>query len=320
MMPWSWQHNMVFVGLTILVLGMGGYWYYERNKDVLAWVGDLPITKSSFSKEMQYRGGQAIHRLDKQVLLDEMIVKKLLLNKAYKLGYHERADVLRDYEHLLIGKVRKDYIEKKRGYIAVNEDELKNYYMENQIDFRIPQKDRFAILFFKKRDTDVDSNTERLTAVQKLAEAGKLPRDVSKGFGEHAVSHSEHQVSRYKGGDIGWFSKNEEVYWEKGVLDAGFSLKELGDVSEIIETNKGFYLVRLMDRKEATYKEFTTVREKIRHQLILAEQRAVESHFEKSLRESFSVSVNEDKLQQLALPAEFAAEVNPVIPANGMLN
>lgn len=320
MVSWSWRCNIVFVGLTALILSIGGYWYHERNKDVIAWVGDFSITKANFVKEMQYRGGESIQGLDKQALLDEMIAKKLILNKAYELGYHKRPDVQREFEHLLMGKVRSEFLAKKRSTLMVNEEDVKSYYKEHQDDYLIPQRDRFAVLFIKKRGGVVDKDTERLRAVQVMAEAGELPNDAGKGFGEHSVSHSEHQVSRYKGGDIGWFSKSEEVYWERDVLDAGFSLKQLGDISEIIETNKGYYLVRLMDREDAKYQSLDRISGQVRHKLILAGQRSIEEQFGKSLREDFAVSVRDEKFQQLNPSTKYAKDDKPIVPPSGMLN
>lgn len=319
-MTFNWKYKTALVGVIALSLGAGSYWYHERNKDVIAWVGNFPITQAEFLKEMHYRGGAYVQELDKQALLDEMIAKKLLLNKAYELDYDERVDVQREYDYLLMGKVRKEFIEKQREKISITEADIKQHYGTHRDDYQVPQKDRLAILFFKKRGDDFEKNTASLKAVQQMAKAGQLPEDAGDGFGAHAVAHSEHQVSRYKGGEIGWFTKGEEVYWEKPVLDAGFALSQPGELSKIVETDKGYYLVRLMERKAAAYRPFDTVEARIRHQLILSEQRGVEERFSQSLKQDFSVSVNSDKLEQVIPETRYAKDSQPAMPPSGVLN
>lgn len=319
-MAWNWKHKTAAVSVVLLGLSAAAYWDYERNKDVIARVGDFTITQSEFLQEMYYRGGAFVHELDKQALLDEMIAKKLRLNKAYELGYHERADIKREYEYLLMGKVRHTFIDKERESISVDEEAMKRYYQEHRDDYHIPQKDRLAILFFKKRGSDAEKNTARLKEVQQLAKTGQLPVDAGDGFGKYAVSNSEHQVSRYKGGEIGWFSKGQDVFWEKPVLDAGFSLKQLGDLSDIVETDKGYYLVRLMEREAATYKSFEAVESRVRHKMILSEQSAVKGRFEKSLKQDFSISVNYEKLDEVTPDTRYAKDSQTVMPPVGALN
>ena len=312
----------LLTGVVAVCLGAGAYyWHHERNKDVIAWVGDFPITQAAFEKEMHYRGGAYLRDLDKQALLDEMIQKKLMLNKAHELGYPDREDVQREYEYLLMGKVRKQFIEAEREKITVTDADIEQHYQQHRDDYKLPQKDRLAILFFKKRGDDVERNTARLKAVQALAQQGKLPDDATKGFGPHAVSHSEHQVSRYKGGEIGWFTKGEDVFWEQPVLDAGFALSKPGDLSDIVETEKGFYLVRLMARTAEAHRPLEAVSARIRHQLILSEQRAVKDRFNQSLKQAYRVSVNNDKLEQVTTQTQFANEQQqPATPPAGVLN
>lgn len=322
MSNWSRTRISLVVGAVAIGLGAGAYyWHHERNKDVIAWVGDFPITQAAFKKEMHYRGGAYLKELDKQALLDEMIQKKLMLNKAHEMGYPDREDVQREYEYLLMGKVRKHFVEAEREKISVTEADIRQHYEQNRDEYKLPQKDRLAILFFKKRGDDPERNTVRLKAVQQMAEGGKLPEDALKGFGAHAVSHSEHQVSRYKGGEIGWFTKGQDVFWEQPVLDAGFALNKPGDLSDIVETDKGFYLVRLMERQVSAHRPLEAVSGRIRHKLILSEQQAVKDRFNQSLKKDFRVSVDNSKLEQVITETQYANEQQqPITPPAGVLN
>ena len=321
MKNWSWKHKSALVVALTLGIGAASYWHHERNKDVIAWVGEFSITQAEFVKEMHYRGGVFVNELDKQALLDEMIAKKLVLNKAYEMGYHKRADVRREYEYLLMGKVNREFVEKKREMLTLDKLAVNKHYGQHRDDYRIPQKDQFAILFFKKRHKQSSGNAMvKLNAIKQLADANKLSNNAKDGFGEYAISNSEHQVSRYKGGDIGWFSKGKDVHWENTVLDAGFALKQVGDVSSVVETDKGYYLVRLMEREEAQYRSLASVEDRIRHKLILTQQKAVKDNFNQQLKNSFSISVNNEKLDAVGVENLFAKDTKQTIPSLGVLN
>lgn len=320
MKPLNWKHKSVLVLLVAGVAGGALYLKYQADKYVVARVGEFTITQSEFLQEMHYRGGAFINELDKDALLDEMITKKLLLNKAHAMGYHDSAEMKREYEHLLMGKVRKTFIEAAREGITVTKADVQVHYEKHREDYRIPQKDRFAILFFKNRGGNAEKTTAKLNQVLAISKEGKLPADPTEGFGSYSVNYSEHQVSRYKGGAIGWFTQGDDVFWEKPVLEAGFSLAKAGDISNIISTKKGYYLIRLMQRKETSFRNLADVESRVRHKLILAKQQAVKDDFTQQLKNTFDISINAKKLDQVTIEKRYAQENQERVPPKGMLN
>lgn len=290
------------------------YWQYEHNKEVIAKVGQFEITKQEFKKEMNYRGGDNLSMLNKEVLLDEMILKKLLLNKAQADDLPSEASIQREYNLLLMGKIRERYIETERKKIVISKSDLENYYKENKEKYRIPTKREFAILFFKKRSKDVKKEkeliAEKFAEVKALLKDDKLPK-AKKGFGSYAIDYSEHQASRYRGGELGWFSQGKEVNWEQKVLDAGFKLKALGDLSSMVETKKGYYLVRLMDETKEKYKAFEKVQGAVKHQLLMQKQKEIKENFYGNLRKAFEVEKDLSKLDEFNTTSEQTKEKRP---------
>jgi hypothetical protein len=293
------KYKAILIALMVLLLSAYFYWQYEHNKEVIAKVGQFEITKNEFEREMHYRGGDNLSALNKKALLEEMISKKLLLNQAYELGLPQERVIQREYNHLLIGKIRERYIEKERKKITISDRELEAFYQEHQEKYRIPNKRQFAILFFKKRlkntAREKELISEKFVSIEKLYEEGKLPK-AQKGFGAYAIDYSEHQVSRYRNGELGWFSEGKHVNWEQKVLDIGFKLKTIGDISSIIETSKGYYLVRLMAEKKERYKSFQKVKSEVRYQLITAKQRKIKEDFYKQLNSKFETEIDLEKL------------------------
>jgi hypothetical protein len=296
--PYKW---FIVGGLVFIVLAYF-YWQYEHNKEVIAKVGQFEISKSEFKKEMHYRGGNHLSSLNKKALLDEMILKKLLLNKAYADELPNSVSIQREYNLLLMGKVRERYLEEERKKIVISETDLENFYKENNDQYRIPKRREFAILFFKKRSKDVKKEKEligeKFSEITELFKEHKLP-EAKKGFGAYAIDYSEHQASRYRGGELGWFTQGKKVNWEQKVLDTGFELKVVGDLSSMIETKKGYYLVRLMAETKEVYKAFKKVQHAVKHQVIMKRQKEIKDNFYNDLRTKFDIEMDIDKLNEL---------------------
>ncbi len=293
-----------YILFSIILMGIASYLYiqYEHQKEVIATVGQFEITKQEFEAEMRYRGGISVSQVDKQSLLSEMIEKKLLLNKAYAIGLDKMSSIQREYEYMLIGHIKKEFIEEKRKKITISKGDLEDYYKSTLESYSVPLKRKIAILFFKKRSKDAQREYKVIKAkYAKIIELhnNKLLPSPEKGFGAYAIDYSEHQVSRYRGGELGWFSKNAKLNWEQKVLEKAFALQNIGDTSEIIETDKGYYLVRIMAQKKAKYRDFDEVKSKVKHQIIRDKQKAIKEDFSKMLRSQFKIDISLEKLDEI---------------------
>jgi len=311
----NYKKRLIF--LFFLLLGLFATWYYYDNKNVIATVGSFKIREPEFKKEMLYRGGISINDLNKKQLLDEMIEKKLLLNKAYALGLDKDPKIQREYEYLLMGQVRKLFIEEPRSKIKIDEKVFKEYYTQNKEKYKKAEKKRFAILFFSKKRNPTPSEEieviEKLNRIRELHREDKLP-NAKEGFGDYSIENSEHQVSRYQGGIIGWFSQNRLTLWEEKVLKAGFQLQHNGDISEIIETDKGFYLIRLVEDRKSKYLSFEKVENKIRYKVIKEKQLEIKEKFKNHLLEEFSLSINSEKLNGIQKSHDDLNHSNNTLP------
>ena len=96
-----------------------------------------------------------------------------------------------------------------------------------------------------------------------LAQAEKLLAELKAGakFEELATAHSADPGSAAKGGDLGFFPKGRMVKPFEDALDA---LKQSGDLSDVVQSNFGYHIIRLEERQPASTKPFEEVREQLR--------------------------------------------------------
>jgi peptidyl-prolyl cis-trans isomerase C len=289
--------KIAFFGIFLSLIAVFIYFYFEYkniNKNIIVKVGDLVITKNEFEQELKYRTQNYVLQIDKKALLDEMIQRKLVLNQAYKLKLDKDPKIQREFENLLVSKLKNRYLIYTNEDVNISESEIRNFYEKHKSDFLIPEKDYFAILFFRKNQKDENQKEfvlNKLKDIWNLAKNNQLPAP-EKGFGKYAISYSEHQASRYRGGSIGGFYKNNRTFLEPEVLEAGFNLTNVGDISALIETKKGFYLVRLMKRRLKRYLDFENAKWQIYQKLFLEKQKLAKDNFYDSLYKSFDIEFN----------------------------
>ncbi len=84
-------------------------------------------------------------------------------------------------------------------------------------------------------------------------------------FATLASEQSDDPGSKTRGGDLGFFAQNRMV---KPFADAAFALSNPGDLSDIVETQFGFHIIKLEERKGGTPLPFDTVKESIKRNIL----------------------------------------------------
>lgn len=108
------------------------------------------------------------------------------------------------------------------------------------------------------------------------------------------------------GGDLGFLSMGNMVpEFEAGIFDM-----EIGDVSDVIETEFGYHFIMLTDIREARNKlEYQDVAEEISRMLLLEKRATVFDRLQESLRASADVEILDAELRLVESVAEDSSEV-----------
>jgi len=176
--------------------------------------------------------------------------------------------------------------------LSVSEDDLRTYYKENQ-DRLAGKEERRAshILINAPKDGPA---AEREKARQKAEELLAQVRKDPSSFAELARKYSQDPGSAPQGGDLGFFARDAMV---KPFADAVFAMKK-GDISDVVETDFGYHIIKLTDVKTPKVPSFDEVRPKLEAEL--RQQQAQRKFAE--VAETFSNLVYEqpDSLQPVA--------------------
>ena len=162
-------------------------------------------------------------------------------------------------------RVRVEYVILSVDSIAKNEtvsDELVNtYFTEHQDEFGQPEE-RKASHILISIPAEVSEN-ERRSAWEKAEDILEQVRQNPEQFGEIAEKRSDDLGSAARGGDLGFFGRGVMV---KSFEDKIFSM-QLGEISEIVETNFGLHVIQLNEIKEEKRPNLEDVREQIENKL-----------------------------------------------------
>ena len=143
-----------------------------------------------------------------------------------------------------------------RARATVTGQQIERAYNENIQQYSTPEQARASHILLKtegKDDAVVKKQAEDLLA--------QLKKGAS--FEELAKKNSQDEASAAKGGDLDYFNKGQMVpEFDK----AAFSLP-IGQLSDLVKSNYGYHIIKVIDRKAASSKTLAEVRAQIEDQL-----------------------------------------------------
>ncbi|HUV37919.1 MAG TPA: peptidylprolyl isomerase [Patescibacteria group bacterium] len=148
-------------------------------------------------------------------------------------------------------------IEKQTAFLPPpGEQELMAYYNEHIDWYTEPEKVRASHILLKFNPGDDDK-----VRAEKKAGAQELLEKVRGGanFAQLAVEHSD-CPSKSRGGDLDFFSRGMMV---KEFEDVAFAL-DVGEVSDLVETQFGYHIIKATDRKQGRVVPFAEVAERVK--------------------------------------------------------
>ncbi len=145
-------------------------------------------------------------------------------------------------------------LESVKKNISINEADLRSYYDQNAARLSGTEERRAShILINAAKDAPaVEREKARARAQELLQEVRKAPDS----FAEVAKKNSQDTGSAVKGGDLDFFARGAMV---KPFENAVFAMKK-GDISELVESEFGYHIIKLTDIKAPKQKTFEELR------------------------------------------------------------
>ncbi|MGJ8649125.1 MAG: peptidylprolyl isomerase [Opitutaceae bacterium] len=274
-------------------------------------VGEREIRLSELQAQIDFLNtNRSFGTEDTAYFMDQYLERQIALGNAYAEGLDQDLEIQRQWENLLIGRFKKTRMDQALASVSVTEEEVTEYYQANIDQYTRPAQVRLALMQLEKSGRDVEVIRQRMEEGRRLA--SDLPKD-TRGFGALAVKYSEDATSRFKGGDVGWLQEGRSQYrWPAEVIESGFTLSENRELSPVIETDSGFYVIMRIDAREAVVRPlegnfFASVQNQI-----LKEKRAeLTVQLKDEWATSVDVELQAEVIAELKFPTQTNSEVVP---------
>ena len=259
-----------------------GQFIGEARYEQLLQAQNPPMTKSQFEDSL--RRSMVIDKL-RAALTDWMAVSDAELEREYKLRNEKvklqvvalTADTFRSKVTVTDDEVAK-YFEsrtaeyrigerRKIKYLLLDRDaqrakvtvpaaDVQRYYNDNMSQYTTPEQIRASHILLNTGGKDE-------AAVRKEAEGILAQIKGGADFAELARKYSEDTGSKANGGDLDFFSRGRMV---PEFEQAAFALQP-GQVSDLVKTQYGFHIIKLVDRRPGSSRTLDEVRPQIQEQL-----------------------------------------------------
>jgi parvulin-like peptidyl-prolyl isomerase len=256
---------------ALLLLGCGGE--PGGGEDAVAWVEGEPITAADLEAEVARRGALETMRFatpeERRAILDDVIERRVLALNARRAGYESEPALRAELEQVLGRRFERELLRAHAPDLLVTAEEVEAEYRGNLDRYTEPERVQAALIWVPVPPGATPETRARLRARAEQAwQEARDPSAASGTFGALAVRYSSDFESRYRGGDIGWLERDStDPRWGNAVARAVFALSEPGDLSEVIATEAGFAIARLVRRTERRTADLEEVEPRIRAEL-----------------------------------------------------
>jgi peptidyl-prolyl cis-trans isomerase C len=195
-------------------------------------------------------------------------------DEALTQGKISSAELKRSTAALLT--IEKLFQQEVYARVAVTEGEIRAYHEAHAEELQEPEAVRAAQIVVKGIDD--------ARRIQAQLRAGKKFADLARKYSLSADAKV--------GGDLGFFSRGvmppefDEVAFKLGV----------GEVSEVVTSDYGFHLFKVLEKKAARKRDLAEVRAKIEERLLSEKRTQAQEAFVKELEKAAQIRINEQSL------------------------
>jgi peptidyl-prolyl cis-trans isomerase C len=267
------------------------------DKNVVARIGNRIITVADFNKILGFYDPEQRKMIEKNpqakpTLLWQTVQGLVLADLARQKGFDKKPEVKGQLDLITNNFLAFQYLQKEvLSKVTVSDKEAKAYYDKNVDLFKSPEqvKARHILIQVPKEASEDDKKKlkEKAEELNKQVKAGE-------DFAKLAEANSDDPGTKAKGGDLGFFSKGAMV---PAFEQAAFSLKP-GEVSGVVESDFGYHIIKVDEKKEAVVEPYDTIKDKVKQQALREKQEARVTEFvEKALKDA-KVMINPEALME----------------------
>jgi len=232
---------------------------FRHNKDgkgtpVASFNGDsitVEELKQRFSEMSPFLRSRYATVEQRRDYVDGLARFELLAQEAHRRGLQNDPEVIETAKKVMVQKLIQKEFDEKQG--PVPEQEVKDYYEAHKNDYVKPELVRITDIFFAAPKEDAAARKKKKAKAEEVLSKAKgiNPADTT-AFITLVRENSEDAKTKPMDGDSRFLSEADLTsLFGKEVATAAVNMKRAGELSNVIETPTGFYIIRFQSRQAA---------------------------------------------------------------------
>lgn len=188
------------------------------------------------------------------------------------------------------GKTNEEFVAEATKDAEIPSDaDCEKYYNDNREAFKAPPQVRASHILVKTDASDEDSKAKARAKIDSIRARVTGEINVEQAFADAARENSDCPSGK-EGGDLGWFGPGQMVpEFDK----AAFEMK-VDEISEVVETQFGFHILRKTGEKPAEEKSYEEVKDSLKEALAREAREAAFGRLMGELRASANIEVRDE--------------------------
>lgn len=262
-----------------------------QDQEVVAKIGNKKITMSDLNRIIGYYDQEqrkviANNPQLKETILWQVIQGTVISKIARDKGFDKKPNIRSQQELMINNFLATQYLQKEIiDKIILTEDKAKAYYKAHPDTFKSPEMVRARHILIKAESGASDEEKKK-----SKARAEELLQKLKKGedFAKLAAEVSDDTGTKAKGGDLDFFPKGTMI---PAFDEAAFSLKP-GELSKVVETEYGYHIIKVEEKKEALLEPYEKIAEKVKDQALQEMRKAAATEFVEKALKNAKVEIN----------------------------
>ncbi|MEW6418223.1 MAG: peptidyl-prolyl cis-trans isomerase [Nitrospirota bacterium] len=291
--------GLLLYALCFLLCFVGGCASLQKG-NILAVVDGEPITEEDLKYSLQITHRRedlsSASALNLSQYVQRMIDDRLITDEARRMGIDQDPEVRQSIQaYILRESVVRLHDEEIVKKVSVSEKDVLDYYKKNYEQFTLGL-------------IEVSSEEEAKDILKQL----KIGED----FKELARKYSTH-ISKKDGGEIVLKRISMPTY-----INGAVSNLKPGQLCDVIKIANKYYIIKLIDRKEAPDEELEKVRGSIEREIRKQKEKERSDEYLKCLRERAAIKINRELLSAIKVGGEseeIKKDKMPLAEVNGSI-
>src|SRR5947209_6018326 len=176
-------------------------------------------------------------------------------------------------------------IDAMRAKVVIPPADIERAYNNNSQQYETPEQVRASHILLKTEGKDDAAVKAKAEELLKQARAGA-------DFAELARKNSEDEASAKNGGDLDYFGRGRMV----PEFDQAVFAMQPGQISDLVKTQYGYHIIKLVDKKNATTRTLAEVRQQLTDQLAYQRAQAQADDLSQNIEKQISKPADLDRV------------------------